>query len=271
MKKETILYHYTNFASFDSILRNSELRVNNVLNMNDAMEMRLFMQGLCKAVVKRCKDNGYDKEVEYINNLFKEGLENEYFYSSYAACFSKYRDDAAQWERYGNGGKGVCIAFDKNGLEKISKSIASLEKVYYQENIEEHELVDMFMERIEKREAIDDLMKEAWICSAAFKHPSFSSENEMRLIVTPFAQDYLNVKPQYHVSKDRIKKYYPLNLQQMCMDNNAEMKNLIKEIIIGPESNQTIYILQDYLKDTGYEYLANRVTLSNCPLRRMNL
>ena len=45
-----MLYHYTNFAAFDSIIRCAELRLNNILNMNDTSEMRLFMNGICKAV-----------------------------------------------------------------------------------------------------------------------------------------------------------------------------------------------------------------------------
>lgn len=41
--KENILYHYTDFTALDGILSNSELRLNNVLNMNDASEMLLFI------------------------------------------------------------------------------------------------------------------------------------------------------------------------------------------------------------------------------------
>ena len=36
-----ILYHYTDFVSLNGILNDKELRVNNVLNMNDAKEMEL--------------------------------------------------------------------------------------------------------------------------------------------------------------------------------------------------------------------------------------
>ena len=31
-----MLYHYTDFAAFDGIIRCAELRLNNILNMNDA-------------------------------------------------------------------------------------------------------------------------------------------------------------------------------------------------------------------------------------------
>ena len=47
------------------------------------------------------------------------------------------------------------------------------------------------------------------------------------------------------------------------------MEDLIVEIIIGPESTQSQPILQDYLRDQGLPKLADRVSLSDCPLRRL--
>lgn len=58
-----MLYHYTDFAAFDGIIRCAELRLNNILNMNDASEMRLFMNGICSAVINRL---GRDTESEKI-------------------------------------------------------------------------------------------------------------------------------------------------------------------------------------------------------------
>ena len=48
-----ILYHYTDFQAVDGILRQAQLRVNNVLRMNDSAEMRHFMNRLCAAAVDR--------------------------------------------------------------------------------------------------------------------------------------------------------------------------------------------------------------------------
>ena len=39
------------------------------------------------------------------------------------------------------------------------------------------------------------------------------------------------------------------------------------EIIIGPDSTQSPAIFQDYLRDNGLNALAQRVSLSDCPLR----
>ena len=273
--EKNILYHYTDFQALDGILRQAQLRVNNVLNMNDAAEMRLFMTGLCQAVVKKLKAEGDTERAERVLKLFQEELKKEFFYSAYAACFSLYRDDAAQWERYGNRGRGVCIAFRGDFLERMAEGELSLQTVFYQDDMTEHPLVDVFY-RLVKGETklaganprIKGVMKAAWIQSVVFKHPSFSSEREVRLVVSPFEKAYFDVEPCYHVTVERIKKYYPLDLMGMCRKIGITLEELISEIIIGPESTQSPAILQDYLRDNGMEKLAGRVSLSSCPLRR---
>ena len=75
------------------------------------------------------------------------------------------------------------------------------------------------------------------------------------------------MQPCYHVSKERIKKYYPLDLKAMCEEAGIGIEDLIREIIIGPDSAQSAAIFQDYLRDNGLRGLAERVSMSDCPLR----
>ena len=270
-----MLYHYTDFTAFDGIIRCAELRLNNILNMNDASEMRLFMNGICKAVIEKLEADGEKEKSRAAEKFFRTELMKEFHYSAYAACFSKYRDDASQWERYGHYGQGVCIAFHDEMMQKMTGGAVSLEEVFYQEDMHEHRLVEAFYRQIKDTEkfsedsgALHDLMNDAWIQSAAFKHPSFASEKEFRLVVSPFISNEFAVEPKYHVAKDRIKKYYPLNLNRMCSKLNMHLSDLVGEIIIGPTSPQSIPILQDYLSDCGLNVLKNKIHMSNCPLRK---
>ena len=137
-------------------------------------------------------------------------------------------------------------------------------------------MVDRFCELARSKEVLSGAdpdvrraMRDAWACSVAFKHPSFSSEDEVRLVVAPFGNETFDMKPCYHVTKERIKKYYPLDLRNMCRKLGAAMEDLVAEIIIGPESTQSQIMLQDYLHDQGLGALAERVSLSDCPLRGM--
>ena len=118
--KDNILYHYTDYLAFHGILKDRELRVNNVRNMNDAAEMQLFMNGIFRAVEQRLEEEQADEKLGKLRDLAKE-LNKKYFdYAAYAACFSTYRDDASQWERYANRGKGVCLGIDRSVLERMT-------------------------------------------------------------------------------------------------------------------------------------------------------
>ena len=270
-----ILYHYTDFQALDGILHDARLRVNNVLNMNDAAEMRYFMNRLCDAVAGRLEDEGDLRKAAQVKELFKEALKREFYHPAYAACFSLHRDDAAQWERYGNRGRGVCVAFQGKYLQKMAQGALSLQTVFYQEDMSTHNLTGVFYRLVKRNEELSaespDIQKAlnyAWSCSAAFKHPSFLSEKEVRLVVSPAVRDYFDIRPCYHISRERIKKYYPLELDSMCRKIGIGWEELVPEIIIGPESTQSQPILQDYLRDNSLDGLAERVSMSNCPLRR---
>ncbi len=269
-----IFYHYTDFQALDGILRCAQLRVNNVLRMNDSAEMRHFMGRLSNAIVKRLEEAGEPDHARVAQNLFQEELRKEY--SAFAACFSFRRDDAAQWERYGNRGRGVCIAFQGELLRRMAAGPLSLHTVFYEDDMTGHPMVERFCSLARSKDALSggDLdvqraMRDAWACSVAFKHPSFSSEDEVRLVVAPFGNETFDMKPCYHVTKERVKKYYPLDLREMCGRMGTELEALVSEIIIGPESTQSRVMLQDYLNDQGLGALAERVSLSECPLRGM--
>ena len=269
----SMLYHYTDFISFDGILNGRELRVNNVLNMNDAKEMELFISGIFNAVKNRFSPEKDGKIISRLNAAADEIRSHYFDFSAYAACFSEFRDDAAQWERYANLGRGVCLGFQKPMLEKLAGGAVSLQKVFYRDNMETHPLVDRIytvVKNNEERELTSDLKSathEVLRNSASFKHPSFASENEMRLIVMPFDVPDFDLKPSYHIARERIKKYYPLDLDSMCRKAGMTMEDLIVEIIVGPESTQSLPILHDYLQDAGYTELAGHIYSSNCPLR----
>ena len=270
---DQILYHYTDFTSLGGILSNRELRVNNVLNMNDSKEMDLFISGIIGVLKKRFSGIGDEKMVSRLDAIH-EIIRNHYFdLSAYAACFSQASDDAAQWERYANRGKGVCLCFQREMLEKLTGDTVSLKKVIYQNDLDDHPLADRLFERLQKKVDVggtDELKKiRAEVCSeaAAYKHPSFSSENEIRLVVMPFEVGDLQLQPRYHVARERIKKYYPLDLDRMCRDNGVDIEDLITGIVIGPESTQSLPILKDYLSDLGLNRLAENISTSDCPLR----
>ena len=140
--RHVFLYHYTDFQALDGILRCAQLRVNKVLNRHDSAEMRHFMKRLAQAIVEQLRQEGREAEAQSIQSLFRAELKKEY--SAFAACFSFHRDDAAQWERYGNRGQGICIAFRREYMQKIARGALSLQTVFYQDDMAGHPMVEVF-------------------------------------------------------------------------------------------------------------------------------
>ena len=279
LNEPEILYHYTDFAALDGILAHAQLRLNNVLNMNDASEMNLFMHSICKSITDAFNSEGCPDKARLTLRIFMREQSERFSYSSYAACFSRFRDDASQWERYGNQGKGVCIAFDGRLLSQMATGGLSIHPVIYQDSVPGHRLADELHDIIMETDIPDpavlppvlrEALNRAWETSAVYKHPSFASENEVRLLISPFEHGFVDVLPEYHISKERIKKYYPVNLKEKCAAARAAMEDLITELVIGPESTQSLPILKDYLQSLGFFKLAEHISYSNCPLRRTN-
>lgn len=269
-----VLYHYTDYIALDGILNHGELRLNNILNMNDEEEMRFFMNHIRRALTARLAVEGRDQDANRINSFLKNEMEEEFHFSAYAACFSRYRDDAAQWERYGKYGQGVCIGFYENVVKQLIGDAMNLQDVIYQFRAENVPVVEVLYQKIisgtlfQDMDELNDIMRKAWSQSYVYKHPSFSSENEVRLVALPFAEGEFPVTPRYHISQGRIKKYYPFMIKEACQRKGVLIEELVKEIIIGPTSTQSIPILQDYLKDCGMGALAEKIHPSECPLRK---
>ena len=268
-----ILYHYTDFNAMRGIISNGEIWLWNLRRMNDSQEMQYFIKQLKTAVKNQISEDLH----ELTEKLFDENLKDFNSLCSYASCFSEYSDDASQWARYGKNGQGVCIAFDKELLSKIGiECHTPLCKVNYASNVEEMDIVKELSEMIKTYSVSPELIDSEKISqifhnlvnnSPLFKHPSFISEKEYRLVSLPTENEYLG-KPHFYIEETNIKKYYILNLRDACNKLGFDYEDLFKEICIGPQARVTKDILADYFNWEGFEDLAQKIKISECPLRR---
>ena len=56
-------------------------------------------------------------------------------------------------------------------------------------------------------------------------------------------------------------------LKALCREAGLPLENLIRQIVIGPKSAQTLEVFQDYLIESGLKCLKDKVRRSDCPLR----
>ena len=263
------LYHYTDFNAMRGIIINGEIWLWNLRRMNDSQEMEYFVKELKAAVKKQIDSADYKK----LDDLFAENLKDFSSLSSYAACFSEYSDDAAQWARYAKNGSGVCIAFNSQMLSVIGDiGHAPLCKVNYSSSCDDLEIVRDFANIIEEEnpnpEAVNALFNNLITSSPVFKHPSFISEKEYRLVSLPYnVTEYLG-QPHFFVEETNIKKYYILRLKDISFNLGLKYTDLFQEITIGPQARVTKDVLTDYFVSSGVPELAERIKVSECPLRR---
>lgn len=257
------LYHYTDFTALNGILVNNEIWLGNIFDMNDSREMIHFMDLLKLAVISKIhKSNEVEK-------LFENQIRRLRELPIYSASFSYIRDDAAQWERYGNNGAGVCIGFNTQKLREETRTQVTLQTVFYDLDVSQHKHVQLISDYIEDNsnlgewETIDDIFENAWACASAHKHPSFCSEYEVRLISIPGTiATKIGEHPKYRVSSDRIHEYYPLK------PSESIAKNLVTDIILGPRTKCSIDILKRYLANEANAEIDNiNITKSESPLK----
>lgn len=264
-KEKNLLYHYTGFLALEGIIGKGELWLCNIKAMNDTKEMLHYMSCLEEAVCEKLSS----QQKEITHALFHAQLEKLKHRPVYASSFSFLKDDAAQWERYASNGEGICLTFNAEKLKKVCEGHAILQTVFYTENANESEHTSLIRDYVmegkidnTKWKSIDEIFENSWIVSSAYKHVSFKSEKEMRVVSLPFGIENFLGKPQYKMEVWGIREYYILNLNK-----NIPIQDLIKEVKIGPKSNVTVDTVQRYLKNLNPDLKKISVSVSDCSLR----
>lgn len=261
------IYHYTSINTLIGILQNRELWMGNTANMNDKKEVKYYFEEMQKNILKDIPDD----RVSFCNSFFAEifmQIENNY---QFAICFSNKQNDAAQWERYADNAKGICIEFNTKLLFRLFDNCGVLKhKIYYDRNLSEtlnyqrihfYILNGYFKNDWAKCDMISQLIAIAYL----HKHRSFDSEKEIRFVTVDGIEN--GFKEDFKLINGQIRKIKIVNIESLCQINNIEFEDLIDGIIIGPRSNQNMLELKEYLRSLNYNKLAGKVTLSDCPLR----
>ncbi len=258
------LYHYTGYSALEGIINNEELWLCNVKAMNDKTEMLHYMNTIKTAVYSGLNKNQSRKATA----LFNEQIIRLKDKPVYAMSFSFLRDDAAQWERYSANGMGVCIQFNAEILEKVCSNHAMLTDVFYTQGAakksEHAKLIrDYIITSSVDMQAwgdINGIFDNCWAASSAYKHKSFKTEKEVRIVSLPFALKTFLDDPHYQMESWGIREYYKIKISE-------KIEDLISEIIIGPRANVTVDTLQRYLQHLSNDYTKITVKESECPLR----
>lgn len=258
------LFHYTTFDALEGILSKKEIWLGNLKYMNDRLEMEYFFKSLEGALIKT-----HLKCIDAIKDLFKTQLNRLKDTPTFAFSLSTTEEDASQWDRYANGGRGVCIKFNQEKLEACIQDKAFIQEVFYG-NVSKHQilaLLDIYFKEGTVPNgfaSIDALFDNAWSCAVSFKHPSFKAENEVRICTVPFTNDVHRGELKYVATKSGLREYFPIKL---CKDIERDYGRAIEKITVGPAAGVDKYLVYRYLQHLGVDVSTITIDISTCPLR----
>uniref|UniRef100_UPI0038698FBE DUF2971 domain-containing protein n=1 Tax=Succinivibrio sp. TaxID=2053619 RepID=UPI0038698FBE len=167
------LFHYTKTSSLLGILDSQELYFSRLRNLNDASEGRAVLD-----IIKALEPKGIAKNlIQFVKNNYSS-IEKK-ARSSYSFSFTTEEDDASQWDRYADHGKGVCIEFCSDQLESLMNTFSQvrLDKIIYIDSNSQKEIKDE-LNKLALNINNNELTKELAFFSMRFKHFSFRHENE---------------------------------------------------------------------------------------------
>lgn len=238
-------------------------------NVNDRTEGVGFIHNLKQRIQEYIEQNSITPKCD-IDDIFQQMYFRIDQKHLFMFCLSQALDDAAQWDRYADYGRGVAIEFNTEALHNLLYYHGvTMAKQYYTQETKEHELYDLLSSYINTGSLggfsnLDGFIDNLTLCGFVHKHPSFASEKEIR-IAPYFVKD-----DDSHISYKTfsiIKEVYVLNLNKLLGEEKMKMEDIISSIIIGPRSLQNKKDLENYCRYLGYNKLAQNIKISECPLR----
>lgn len=112
------LWHYTSFPALDGILRKKKIWFGSATNVNDAKEVIGFIDNLKQNIENGLTQNNIKPKCD-VDKIFKEIYDRTSQKHLFMFCLSQALDDAAQWDRYADHGRGVAIEFNTEALHNL--------------------------------------------------------------------------------------------------------------------------------------------------------
>lgn len=278
-----ILYHYCNIETFYNIIKNKTLRLSDISQSNDLMELNwtpfIATPWLESIYIDTLALNQYDESI--VSSVFE--YTKSYFTMKQVrplvCCFSMIGDLLSQWRGYAFDGTGVAIGFNPNKL--LSLPPVRWEAVEYNTD-NQHSYIQPILEAIFSPEILtekDSSLREKNVLdlivlildkTSTFKNPAFVEEREYRLVYKPgvltvnkvdgsgvvideFFRKMSNKSTNgncilnpidYYIKNDKLIPYIDLSFEPI-------KDSFINEICLGPKCKLTRYDVQAFLYSNG--------------------
>lgn len=257
------LYHYTSQAGLLGILKSRGVWATDTRFLNDATEIVHALSAAREMVSEIFMHDDYRAAFGWVLNRALHEMESR---AVFVTSFSEKPDLLSQWRGYCPSGAGVCVGFDKDGIENFCREHGyQFEKCIYDSQALEQRIVDIIDACEEKlpsagmtREEYSrlsakgqakfetdchlaftegpekDIAKAALIAACEeiitlaplFKHPGFREESEWRIVAT----EPVDIPLYFRAGPSYLCPYIEAKI--------LEEKATLRRVIVGPNPNQ---------------------------------
>ena len=205
----SMLHHYTGQQGLVGIVGSGKLWATQVQYMNNSTEFGLALgvlqQRLAAHLLRQAK--GFDRVKAYAASA--EALQGLANLNIFAACFCESPDLLSQWRGYSQGSYGYAIGFRKQYITEIAqRQDFVFAKCIYSRVLQATIADEIVQMSIDKDNVLDKEILQTTLsrCGAFFKDPSFSEEQEWRLVAYSESNDDVHVRP----GKSSLLPYYEI-------------------------------------------------------------
>lgn len=274
-----ILYHYTDAAGLEGMLRSGRVWATDYRFLNDKLEIEYTRSSVRKLISSKLSKTTNVIKVALYSALLKNNiipLDDAFIFS-----MSDDGDDLSQWRGYAKEGNGFCIGFCGPSIYKSGEpdnAQFGFVKVLYNVNHQQQPITRALadLERAVMRLVRQDAASArniydtatilfAWFVNnraAVNKHKSFRREREWRTVTMLPKSGHADLKVR--VSGVRLVRY-----TEVPLDLDQEGRLPIKEIGVGPGflgNDEAFASVEALCRQTGYKV---RVYSADSPYRHI--
>lgn len=241
-----VLYHYTSLKSFERIVKNGYITLNDIIKSNDPAEGFFAFDVLKEAYKSLYRDDVIDRKTyDKLHKAYFDFSEGETAFGRFqhtilSISFCEPELPLALWRCYGDNGKGISFSISKKRLIELGENENfRFSKIEY---LTQNEMLDrsknFWVENSEKSE--EDLLKllgDFYINGYFIKRKENAYEREWRLAYTGIGlEDYCLIP---HAVPDEVDMFMRDDDMVSFYKIPIRPERLIEHIYIGPQCKIT--------------------------------
>jgi hypothetical protein len=240
------LFHYTDLAGLQGIVRSHDLWLTNCRFSNDDREMA-HGYGVAKAVIKDQLLTASPAHRYYLEQLDAQ-LDPNSPDDVYICCFCAENNRLSQWRGYGANGVGVSIEIEAGEFSwatgpDMPLGIMRVWKVYYDRDEQKtlvEEAIDFGWVNGDPTESARRAAHAIKFFIPTFKDKDFHEEGEWRLIFTPGLR--CSVPPQFRVARQMLVPFFSFrDLLAAAARSPGHLARLpIRSVLVGPNPRASL-------------------------------